>query len=392
MRPTLAAEELKRNLTQYLTTTFALADWPARESLERFLNDPATGMFRGPYLRIRAPFVRAAGDWRRTLEWAPDAPVPYLHQVQAWQRLNSSEHEPEPTLITTGTGSGKTEAFLIPVLDHCRRERSIGGAGVKAVLLYPMNALAADQANRINELLISHDLPGVTAGLYVGEQPDTSYERVMTDRSEMRRTPPDILITNYRMLDLLLQRADDLPLWQDADLRYVVVDEFHTYDGAQGTDVAMLIRRLAAVVAGADADHPLGRMCPVATSATLGEAGNTDKIREVAGEVFGVPFAADSVIGERRQAPDEFLDPVDYSLPLPDPQVLAAIDDPRLRPDAMNEIMTAVTGRADLSPEELTEVLRRHILTHALLEVLGDKPSTSNEILQDLPRPRPGAS
>ncbi|MGH3282816.1 MAG: hypothetical protein ACRDNW_27325, partial [Trebonia sp.] len=84
MRPTLAAEELKRNLTQYLTTTFALADRPARDSLERFLNDPATGMFRGPYLRIRAPFVLAEeNSWQRILEWAPAAPVPYLHQVQA---------------------------------------------------------------------------------------------------------------------------------------------------------------------------------------------------------------------------------------------------------------------------------------------------------------------
>ena len=250
MRPTLAAEELKRNLTQYLTTTFALADRPARESLERFLNDPASGMFRGPYLRIRAPFVQAAGEWREILEWAPDDPTPYLHQVQAWRRLNSKDRQPEPTLITTGTGSGKTEAFLIPVLDHCRRERAAGKAGVKALLLYPMNALAADQANRINDLLITHDLPGVTAGLYVGEQPDTTYQRVLTDRSDIRRTPPDILITNYKMLDLLLQRADDVPLWESADIRYIVVDEFHTYDGAQGTDVAMLLRRLAAVVGG----------------------------------------------------------------------------------------------------------------------------------------------
>ena len=76
MRPTLAAEELKRNLTQYLTTTFALADRPAREGLERFLNDPRQGMFRGPYLRIRTPFTHAGADWRQVLEWAPDHPRP----------------------------------------------------------------------------------------------------------------------------------------------------------------------------------------------------------------------------------------------------------------------------------------------------------------------------
>ncbi len=136
MKPTLAAEELKRNLTQYLTTTFALADRPVRDGLERFLNHPATGIFRGPYLRIRTPFKAATGDWKQHLEWAPDQPRPYLHQALAWQRLGAFGHQPEPTLITTGTGSGKTEAFLVPVLDHCRRQRLCGQAGVKAVLLW----------------------------------------------------------------------------------------------------------------------------------------------------------------------------------------------------------------------------------------------------------------
>ena len=390
MRPTLAAEELQRNLTQYLTTTFALADQPAREGLERFLNDPRQGMFRGPYLRIRTPFTHAGADWRQILDWSPEHPVPYLHQVQAWHRLSSKDRDPGPTLITTGTGSGKTEAFLIPILDHCRRERGTGKQGVKAVLLYPMNALATDQADRINKLLTTNDLQGVTAGLYIGERPDTTYARVLTERSDIRRDPPDILITNYKMLDLLLQRGDDLPLWRDADIRYVVVDEFHTYDGAQGTDVAMLLRRLAAATGHAEPGQPLGRICPVATSATLGEtAGSTEAIRDVAEQVFGTPFPDDSVIGERRQAPLDFLGPVDYGLPLPEPKDLAAIPDPRLDPSAMERVAELVTGKADRSPEELGQVLRRHILTHALIEVLGDKPSTSHEILEDLPRKGP---
>jgi replicative superfamily II helicase len=400
VRPTLAAEELKRNLTQYLATTFALADQPAREELKRFLNDPGQGMFRGPYLRIRTPFLHAQGDWRQTLEWAPDDPVPYLHQVQAWRRLNSAHRDPEPTLITTGTGSGKTEAFLIPILDHCRRERAAGRPGVKAVLLYPMNALATDQADRINKLLTASGLSGVTAGIYIGERPDSSYQRVETERSKMRHDPPDILITNYKMLDLLLQRADDLPLWREADLRYVVVDEFHTYDGAQGTDVAMLLRRLASVVGNtgaggtgprqAEPGRPLGRICPVATSATLGETtGSTEKIREVAEQVFGAPFADDSVIREQRQTLAEFLGQPDYALPLPDPRELAALPDPRLDPDTMTRVKELVTGQAGLSDAELGRVLRRHILTHALIEVLGNQPRTLPEVLEDLPRRGP---
>jgi len=89
VRPTLAAEEFKRNLTQFLSTTFALADRPVREGLERFLNHPDHGIFRGPYLRIRTPFMPAGNGWREILEWAPAEPRPYLHQAQAWARLSS---------------------------------------------------------------------------------------------------------------------------------------------------------------------------------------------------------------------------------------------------------------------------------------------------------------
>ncbi|WP_433472783.1 DEAD/DEAH box helicase [Spirillospora sp. CA-142024] len=388
MRPTLAAEEVRRNLTQYLTTTFALADEQVRDGLERFLNHPEQGIFRGPYLRIRTPFRTEPDGWRGLLQWAPAGFVPYRHQAAAFRRLTTFDHEARPTLITTGTGSGKTESFLIPVLDHCRRRRAEGKAGVKAVLLYPMNALATDQAQRLNDYLQQPGLGDVTAALYIGDTPKTGYARVLTQRAEIRRSRPDILITNYKMLDLLLQRAEDLPLWEDADLAYVVVDEFHTYDGAQGTDVAMLLRRLAAALGHSEPGRPLGNICPVATSATLGEGGDGAEIRRVAETVFGTPFESDSVIGEDRQSADEFIeqDGIDYTLPLPDPQELALIRDPHDDGGAMAQIMQAVTGRDALTPQELGAVLRRHILTSAVLEVLDGRPHTLGEILELLPR------
>ncbi|GAA4241776.1 DEAD/DEAH box helicase [Actinomadura meridiana] len=388
MRPTLAADEVRRNLTQYLTTTFALADEQVRDGLERFLNHAEQGIFRGPYLRIRTPF-RVEGDgWRGLLQWAPAGFVPYRHQAAAFRRLTTFNHRAEPTLITTGTGSGKTESFLVPVLDHCRRARAQGKGGVKAVLLYPMNALATDQAQRLDDYLRQPGLGDVTAGLYIGDTPETGYPRVYTRRAEIRRSRPDILITNYKMLDLLLQRADDLPLWEDADLAYVVVDEFHTYDGAQGTDVAMLLRRLAAAAGHSEPGRPLGRICPVATSATLGESGDGAEIRRVAETVFGTPFGPDSVIGEDRQSTDEFIEEagIDYNLPLPDPQELASIPDPHGDDGAMAQIMQAVTGSDSLTPRELGTVLRQHILTSAVLEVLDGKPHTLGEILELLPR------
>ncbi|WP_445548797.1 DEAD/DEAH box helicase, partial [Frankia sp. CiP1_Cm_nod2] len=363
MRPTLAAEGLRANLTQYLTTTFALADAQEREALATFLNHPEHGIFRGPYLRIRTPFRPASGDWRRHLEWVPANFTPYEHQAKAFERLSTLHGPARPTLVTTGTGSGKTESFLIPVLDHCRRARRAGRIGVKALLLYPMNALAADQTLRINGYLEQAGPADVTAGLYIGDVPEVSYTRVMTKRSEMRRTPPDILVTNYKMLDLLVQRADDLPLWDGADLAYVVLDEFHTYDGAQGTDVAMLLRRLAAATGKAEPGRPLGTICPVATSATLGEGSGADGgrgIREVAGQVFGTAFDDDALVGEARRSTGEIIVKIDYSLPVPDPAVLAAIADPGRDPSAMGRIAAAVLGDDNLDPCHLGEALRGH--------------------------------
>ncbi|WP_329521369.1 DEAD/DEAH box helicase [Spirillospora sp. NBC_01491] len=388
MRPTLAAEEVRQNITQYLTTTFALADDDVRDGLEKFLNHREQGIFRGPFLRIRTPFRKAEDGWRELLEWAPSTfRSPYRHQVRAFERLSTFNGDAEPTLITTGTGSGKTESFLIPVLDHCRRQRRQGRTGVKAILLYPMNALATDQAKRINDYLQKPGLEEVSAGLYIGDTPDTGYPRVATNRKEIRRLRPDILITNYKMLDLLLQRSGDLPLWDGADIAHVVVDEFHTYDGAQGTDVAMLLRRLAAATGHSEPGRPLGRICPVATSATLGEGGDGAAIRRVAETVFGTPFPAESVIGEDRLSPEEFIgdEDIDYTLPLPHPQELSSIPDPHGDAGAMAQIMEAVVGRGDLTRQELGRELRRHILTSAVLKVLGGEPHTFEEILELLP-------
>lgn len=376
-------------MTQYLTTTFALADPEVRDGLERFFNNPEHGVFRGPYLRIRTRYRPAADGWRDHLEWAPGGVfVPHRHQARAFARLSSLHHPPLPTLITTGTGSGKTESFLYPVLDHCRRERAHGAAGIKVLLLYPMNALATDQTKRLDDLLRREEaLRAVTAGLYIGDTPESGYERVMTGRAQIRSQPPDILITNYKMLDLLLQRGDDAPLWRGAHLAYVVLDEFHTYDGAQGTDVAMLLRRLAAVAGPGDAETPLRGICPVATSATLGAGGDAGRIRTAAQNAFGVTFDADSVLGEDRLSVEEFIPHagLDYSLPLPEPRELAALPDPQDDQEALAEIARAVTGDP-LTGDALGMVLRKHILTAAVLEVLGDEPRTSSEILDRLPR------
>src|SRR5689334_16832872 len=120
--PTIQARDVQDGLLDYLTTTFALADTDARLALTEFLGDSADGLFKGPYLRLRLPYRAADDGWQSSLGWHGDF-TPYGHQAQAFARLSSADLGPDkprplPTLITTGTGSGKTEAFLYPILDH----------------------------------------------------------------------------------------------------------------------------------------------------------------------------------------------------------------------------------------------------------------------------------
>ena len=325
--PSRQAAQIRAGLVDYLTTTFALSDEEARSALRAFLDDPDNGIFRGPYVRARVPFRAADDGWRDALGWY-EGHTPYGHQAEAFRRLSSAnlgeqpdgavKTAPLPTLVVTGTGSGKTEAFLYPILDHVIRAKASGDTGVKALILYPMNALANDQSRRLAELIRGHDaLKGVRAAIYTGETAGRSRTRVtaeglINDRTTIRTDPPDILLTNYKMLDQLLLRSADQPLLAAAasSLQYLVLDEFHTYDGAQGTDVAMLLRRLGLTLrrqrpAGSPEPTgigPLGDVTPVATSATLGDDGDPARMLEFAETVFGIPFPADSVVRETRQS------------------------------------------------------------------------------------------
>ncbi|MGA4692584.1 DEAD/DEAH box helicase [Rhodococcus sp. AB351] len=331
--PTLQADRLREGLTDYLATTFALTDPDAQGALSDFVGHPDTGMFKGPYARLRLPFAPASGNWGMHLDWWPTGFTPYGHQAAAFERLSTKIHSrPQPTLVTTGTGSGKTEAFLYPIIDHVLRAKTAGVTGMKALILYPMNALANDQAERLARLITENsELSGVSAGLYTGEQSTggrtkVTVEGLITDRSLMHAAPPDILLTNYKMLDHLLLHPDRADIWRlSADsLQYVVLDEFHTYDGAQGTDVAMLLRRLGLTVkthwtdtspvTDTDRARPLGRITPVATSATLGSKAEPSAMLGFAHTVFGEEFDGDAVIGETRLSSTEWLADRDTAL------------------------------------------------------------------------------
>lgn len=311
MLPSLLARDIQTGLKQFLVSGFEPADAFNHGLMSRFVEDTAAWL-KGPYLQLGLPFQ--AGASGRNFFKSFETPFPgHSHQERAWARL-ASDRKAQSTLVATGTGSGKTECFLYPVLDHCARARAAGEAGVKALVIYPMNALATDQARRIAALVASVPaFAGLRVGLYVGGQLGLPGEGAImtptsciTDRETLRKHPPDILLTNYKMLDYLMLRPKDRQLWaqnKPTTLRYMVVDELHTFDGAQGTDLALLIRRLRARL-----QVPPEHLICAGTSATLGGASDTAPLRDYARKIFGVPFAEDAVVTESRQTVGAFLE------------------------------------------------------------------------------------
>jgi len=314
MLPLQQAYEVKQSIIEYLKATFSFKEKIVSDAFYNFIEDPKEGIFKGPYVSLKLPFETSEGIEAMPLEIAPNFP-PYKHQFEAFKRLHTNNgHKPKPTLLTTGTGSGKTESFLYPILDYCHKHKN--ERGVKVIILYPMNALATDQAKRLAEAIHEDTrLRGsVTAGLFIGEGKDKGKfpknmgeTHVIENREEIVNNPPDILLTNFKMLDYGLMRHDFHKLWaHNFDnpelLKFLILDELHTYDGAQGTDVANLIRRLKLKL-----NTPKAHLCPVGTSATIGKGEDSVKLlTKYASDVFGEKFTAESVIIEHRLSSDQF--------------------------------------------------------------------------------------
>ncbi len=222
-----------------------------------------------------------------------DRPL-YVHQVAAIKAVQSGRN----VVVATGTGSGKTECFLLPLLDEAIRSGE--PSGVRAILVYPMNALANDQLDRMQSLIADS---GVTFGRYTSQTPDEvearhrppvcSSER--RSREEIRKEPPQLLLTNFAMLEYLLLRPDDQSIFRHGQVRYIVLDEAHSYTGAQGIDISLLMRKLK---------RRFGESLRfILTSATLGDdvPETSQQIAEFASRLTGSPFEAADVIRGVRQ-------------------------------------------------------------------------------------------
>jgi ATP-dependent helicase YprA (DUF1998 family) len=288
--------------------------------LERIQNGSL--LWKPPYVQIARPF--ALGErledlvsqnllhrgilqvFRRSAEDPASTPIhPYRHQTDAVRRIVDGRN----VIVATGTGSGKSFVFGIPIISECLRQRERGVRGIKAVIVYPMNALANSQYDEFASRLHAS---GVRIALYTGDTASSlaealqryrestgrmvPYDCEVLSREEIQANPPDILMTNYVMLELLLTRFEDRTLFAHPGvLQFLVLDEVHTYSGKRGADVAALIRRLK------QHTHTAGRLRCIGTSATVESSGQesaSQAIASFASQLFGEPFGSDDVITE----------------------------------------------------------------------------------------------
>lgn len=216
-------------------------------------------------------------------------------------------HTGNSYVLITGTGSGKSLSYIIPVVDYALKNKH--KRGIKAIIIYPMNALANSQLGELEKFLhYGFDKPPVTFARYTGQDDEEA-------RNKIKANPPDILLTNYVMLEYIMTRPDDAPLVKHMQgMQFLVLDELHTYRGRQGADVAMLVRRVRDVT-----NNPAMQF--VGTSATLAGgktfADQQDQVSKTASKIFGVDVKPEQIIGETltRTTPDtNIADPEFYAL------------------------------------------------------------------------------
>ncbi len=311
---------LRNVLARYITTAAPVSSARA----PRLSNAIATACAEAEL--VKGPFVESLPDFEKGRSIAQLVKDGVLHNI--WTRLDSSNEgrrlferplhlhqtaaigRDENYLVATGTGSGKTESFLLPLVDSLIRRGDLEQPGVRAILVYPLNALANDQMHRIARLLF-RDLcdPGITLGRFTGQVrsnatrgdeepglistptfqsnfPDTEGvpQNWLLSREEMLERPPHILVTNYAMLEHILLLPRNRALLDRSEIRWLVLDEIHTYSGAQAIEVAFLLRKLKARLG-----IQLGTVQCVGTSASL-DPSRREELARFAEDLFGEPF------------------------------------------------------------------------------------------------------
>lgn len=316
-KPVEMAKKIEEDYKSYILSTFKTDNSAYNEQIRKLVESEYQ-FTKGPYLQLSDNYLRdkSISNLTGTLlsnefielsnnNFDIKRPL-YRHQIEAITNIIEKDRS---TIVSTGTGSGKTESFLVPILNHLMKQVETGEIntpGVRAMIIYPMNALVNDQIKRLRDVLSTY--PKITFGFFTGENREIESEEDYEDRfhvkpginevyliKDMRKTPPNILITNYAMLEHILIRPENSVeifnpksnhLW-----KYIVLDEAHSYGGAKGAEVSMLLRRVRQTL-GSDS------LRFILTSATLGSGPKAnEEAAEFANNLTGSKeFTKDDVI------------------------------------------------------------------------------------------------
>ena len=225
----------------------------------------------------------------------PDYVSKYAFRLHQEQAFRVARHQ-EPYVLTTGTGSGKSMTYVVPIFDDLLRNPDI--KGVRAILVYPMNALINSQKEEFDKFL--SQVPGshIRVARYTGQES-------LAEKTEIQNNPPQIILTNYMMLELMLSRNQEEKLVESSDLNFLILDELHTYRGRQGADVAILVRKLR--------QRCGQKLFCIGTSATMSTEGTrsdrNQTVAAVASKLFGVEVKTENVIDETLERAIQRSDP-----------------------------------------------------------------------------------
>ncbi len=327
--PVNLQEDLQQRMQRYLQTALPIhRRFPNLRKAAAHELARSTALVQGPFLEALPDFPKGGSlrdlvkegllhpGFEKLNDEVLNRPL-HAHQEEA---IVGVVRKNENLVVATGTGSGKTECFLYPMLDALLREGRVGHPGIRAIIVYPLNALANDQLYQRLIPVIANELRefGLTVGRYTGQTTigwnrkkfeeyylkDTRFTELfgssipanwLLSREEMLDTPPNVLVTNYAMLEHLLLLPRNAGLFGNADLKFLVLDEIHTYSGAQATEVSLLLRKLASRYA------PGRNIRCIGTSASLGSSDTARKnVLKFASRLFGHEFSR--VVTSEREA------------------------------------------------------------------------------------------
>jgi ATP-dependent helicase YprA (DUF1998 family) len=439
--PLNISEELKKLYKDFILTSFPIKNESIKNKLEKAIDDEKM-LWNGPYISVASKYKKGSNikvflenmGLDKTIIDTIKIDKLFKHQEDAISSIMNNNH----TIVSTGTGSGKTESFLFPIIDHCIKNKN---KGLKAIIVYPMNALANDQMLRLRTLLyqINSNLDDpIRIAKYTGQTPSKSSDNDLNKiplqkckidksifgtvditgcpqdcdqiqlkagkvdnnarylcknnknyvndfelitREEIRNDPPDILITNYVQLEYLLLRREDSRLFSSLEMKFLVFDELHYYSGATGSEVALLIRRLKSRIR----KYTNEDLVCIGTSATISSSDNAKlDISKFASTIFGEDISLENIIlGEKdkKEFTGDYLPNDILPIPIFSPQEIIEMDQMQFKDYCSHFSNEKIDN---LEGESRKALLGSLLIKNKIFKFIADSISSSTQSIENI--------